>query len=169
VNSETPFELEEARTALLAQKPFLAQYGGAAVYMPNLTNGSWDVSHGYNGDIVTAAEIAAEENLELVYLVPAEGGILWVDNMVIPRGARNIEAAHEFIDFILEPEHQIRNSLSAGYASPGKVATDYLPPDFKADPAVYPPTDILARLEIVGSLSPTANALYDDIWTDVQG
>jgi spermidine/putrescine transport system substrate-binding protein len=165
LNSEEPSQLEEARTVLLGQKPFLAQYGGAAVYMPNLTSGAWDASHAYNGDIVTAQET----NQDLVYIVPAEGAVMWVDNMVIPRGARNIEAAHEFMDFILEPEHQIRNALSAGYPSPSKVATDYLPDEFKADPAIYPPPEILANLEIVGSLSPAANALYDDIWTDVQG
>jgi len=162
-NTENPTELNEARDVLLAQKPFLAKYGGAADYMVSLVDGSWDVSHAWNGDIV----VAQESNPDIAYVVPKEGAILWVDNMTIPRGARNVDGALRFIDFMMEPANQIDNALAAGYPSPSQVATDYLPADFKADPAIYPPADVLAKCEILGALSPTAEDLYNAIWLEV--
>lgn len=165
LNSETPSELNEARDVLLAQKPFLAKYGGAADYMVQLPAESWDASHAYNGDIV----VAQEDNDALAYIVPAEGAVMWVDNMTIPRGARNVDGAHQFIDFIMEPANQIRNALAAGYPSASKVATDYLPDDFKADPAIYPSPEILELVEIIADLPTAAEDLYTAIWNEVRG
>lgn len=164
-NSEDPNELDEARDALLAQREFLAGYHGAAGYMPNLVDGTWDASHAWNGDVV----VAQEDNGDLAYVVPDEGAIMWVDNMVIPSGAANVEAAHRFIDYILEPANQIRNALAAGYPSPSEVATDYLPADFKADPAIYPSPEVLSKLVILGELSADAEAQYNQIWLEVTG
>lgn len=162
-NSENPTELNEARDALLAQKPFLAKYGGASDYMPNLIDESWDASHAWNGDIVTVQG----ENANIAYVVPKEGAILWVDNMTIPKGARNVEGALRFMDFMMEPAHQIDNALAAGYPSPSQVATDYLPDEFKSDPAVYPAADVLAKCVILSSLSTAADDLYNQIWLEV--
>ena len=44
------------------------------------------------------------ENEDLDYVVPEEGSNLWFDNMVIPKTAKNIEGAHQFINFMLDPE-----------------------------------------------------------------
>jgi spermidine/putrescine transport system substrate-binding protein len=47
-----------------------------------------------------------EENRwgEVDFFLPPEGGPMYLDSMVIPKGARNVELAHQFIDFIHRPE-----------------------------------------------------------------
>lgn len=42
------------------------------------------------------------ENEAMDYVVPEEGSNLWFDNFVIPKTAKNIEGAHEFINFMLD-------------------------------------------------------------------
>ncbi|MDN3684808.1 extracellular solute-binding protein [Vibrio sinaloensis] len=52
-------------------------------------------------------------NLKLVF--PKEGGIGWVDNFAISSGAKNVEAAHKMIDFLLRPEIAEQISRDTGY------------------------------------------------------
>ena len=44
----------------------------------------------------------AEKNIKFV--VPKEGSDLWVDTMVMLKSSKNKEAAHAFINYILDPE-----------------------------------------------------------------
>ena len=57
--------------------------------------------------LVWSGEAAAimDENPNLEYVVPVEGSNIWFDNMVIPTTAKNVEAAHKFINFMLDPEN----------------------------------------------------------------
>ena len=75
----------------------------------------------WSGD---AADIMSE-NEAIDYVVPEEGSNLWFDNMVIPKTARNIEAAHLFINFMLEPEVAAQNAEYVYYSTPNKVPWSY--------------------------------------------
>ena len=48
------------------------------------------------GDYATASSRAREagKDIDLRYFVPEEGGLLWVDIVVIPKDAKNIENAY---------------------------------------------------------------------------
>ena len=58
------------------------------------------------------------ENEDMDYVVPKEGSNLWFDNMVIPKTAKNIEGAHKFINFMLDPEVAAQNADYVGYSTP---------------------------------------------------
>ena len=60
-------------------------------------------------------------DINLKYYIPNEGTNIWVDAMVIPKGA-NQELAYQFINFILREEMSYQNSIEMGYASPLKVS-----------------------------------------------
>ena len=64
------------------------------------------------------------ENEELDYVVPEEGSNLWFDNMVIPKTAKNVEGAHQFINFMLDPEIAAQNTDYVGYSTPNKAAIE---------------------------------------------
>ena len=61
--------------------------------------------------------------------------------MVIPRDAKNVDAAYAFIDFVLRPENAARITLASYYPTAVKkqLVAKYLPADVLEDPAVYPP------------------------------
>lgn len=76
----------------------------------------------WSGDAVWAIEEAAEVDVELAYAVPKEGSVVWFDGWVIPKYARNVDAARYFIDYMCMPENAIRNMDATGYVS--VVATE---------------------------------------------
>ncbi len=71
----------------------------------------------WSGDAVWAIEEAAAVDVELDYVVPEEGSIVWFDGWVIPKYAKNTKAAAYFINFMCMPENAIRNMDEIGYVS----------------------------------------------------
>ena len=71
----------------------------------------------WSGDAVWAIEEARDVDVELDYVVPDEGSIVWFDGWVIPKYAKNIKAASYFINFMCKPENAIRNMDASGYVS----------------------------------------------------
>ncbi len=53
------------------------------------------------------------------------------------------------------------------YASPVQAAEPYLKPEIREEPAIYPPPEVMARLEWIEDVG-EATALYDRIWTEVR-
>ena len=71
----------------------------------------------WSGDAVWAIEEAEAVDVELDYVVPEEGSIVWFDGWVIPKYAKNTKAAGNFINFMCMPENAIRNMDEIGYVS----------------------------------------------------
>lgn len=116
----------------------------------------------WSGD---ASEIMYE-NEELDYVVPQEGSNLWFDNMVIPRSARNIEGAHQFINFMLDPEVAAQNTEYVGYSTPNKEALALLPEDISGDERFYPNEELTARLEVYDNLGPRMLSHYNELFLE---
>ena len=72
-------------------------------------------------------------------MVPEEGSNLWFDNMVIPKTAKNMEGAHQFINFMLDPEIAAQNTDYVGYSTPNKAALELLDEEVVNDERFYPP------------------------------
>ena len=71
----------------------------------------------WSGDAAWAIEEAAEIGVELEYSIPKTGSVVWFDGWVIPKYAKNIQAARYFINFMCKPENAIRNMDVIGYVS----------------------------------------------------
>lgn len=79
----------------------------------NMANGRKALALVYSGD---AAYILGE-NENMSYFTPDCGTNVWVDAMVIPANAENVELAHKFIDFVLSYDQAMGNTEEVGYAS----------------------------------------------------
>ena len=62
-------------------------------------------------------EEAKAAGVDLGYVVPKEGSNVWFDGWVIPKYAKNPDAASYFIDFMCKSENAIRNMEAIGYVS----------------------------------------------------
>lgn len=74
----------------------------------------------WSGDALYAieeAEASSSSAPALDYFVPEVGGNVWFDGWVIPKNAKNKEAANYFIAFLNEPEIAMSNMLEIGYTS----------------------------------------------------
>ncbi|MFN7105027.1 MAG: spermidine/putrescine ABC transporter substrate-binding protein [Pyrobaculum sp.] len=130
---------------LSRQKEYIRGYLGISIIVPALAVGELWVSQIWSGDAVTAREEFAKkgDREKFVYLLPRPMSHRWVDMVVIPRDAKNVEAAYAFIDFLLRPENSARIVQTSYFPTPLKrqLLEKYLPQEVLQDPAVFPPLE----------------------------
>ncbi len=71
----------------------------------------------WSGDAQWAIDEAVEMGLDLEYVIPQEGSVVWFDGWVIPKYAKNTKAARYFINYMCMPENALRNMDMTGYVS----------------------------------------------------
>jgi len=163
INERDPLILRQAAERLKKQKPLVRTYNSSD-FANLLAAGDVDLSQGYNGEL---AEAVAKSSGRLAYVIPKEGGTLWIDNLAIPKGARNLDAAYAFLDFVMEPEIAARIVNHVHYACANRAALPLIDARIKADPSIYPPQEILNRCELIEDLGETTQ-LLDQLWTEVK-
>ena len=87
--------------------------------------------------------------------------------MCIPSNAANYEGAHDFINFMYEPEIALENCEYVGYSTPNVAARDMLDPDISGNVYYYPTAEIFATLEVYYSSSEYEER-YTEIWNTVK-
>lgn len=162
LNTTNAAELAEARDLLLKQKPLVKTYN-ASDFAGILQSGDVWLAQGYSGEFAKACEA----DKKLVYVIPKEGGIIWVDNLCIPKTARHAEAAHAFINFVLDGKIAGAIVNGTGYATPNEAARPFIKPAILNDPARYPDAATLDRCQFLGDIG-EATQLLDRYWTEVK-
>jgi spermidine/putrescine transport system substrate-binding protein len=161
LNDTNKVHLQEAKRKLGALTPNIKAIVGDEIKML-IANEEAAVGVVWSGD---AAEIMSE-NEKLDYVVPKEGSNLWFDNMVIPKTAKNIEGAHKFINFMLDPKHAAQNAEYVGYSTPNQKALDYLPKEIANDKRFYPDLDSAQNLEVYENLGKRMLAYYNELFLE---
>ena len=72
-------------------------------------------------------------NRNMWYVVPKEGGNIYLDCFVISKYAKNVEAANYFLEFLCTKKIALRNSEYAGAISPVTAAYDELKAEYEED------------------------------------
>ncbi len=157
VNSAVAEELAQAKADALTAKALLQSFVSAPVKGQLVAGDVW-IAQLWNGDTLQAKV----ENAEIDWVLPKEGGVIWADAMVIPKGAPHKRAAHAFLDYVLRPEVGAAVSAFTGYGSPNAAATA------KMDNAVaYPTPEQMTKLEFQTDLG-ASSAQWDQIWTEIK-
>jgi len=128
-NSESLADLALAERALAAIRPHVRQLSNSQL-TGALANGELCLIFASSGDAALARRSAdaAGNGVRIDYTAPREGAQLWVDLLVIPADAPRIDAAHRFIDFLLEPQVAALIAAATGLESANKAARPWLPP-----------------------------------------
>ena len=80
----------------------------------------------------------------LKYNLATEGGMLWTDNLMIPKGAQHKGTAELMIDYYYDPASAAQIAAYVDYISPVKGADELLiqaNPDVANNPLIFPPPD----------------------------
>ena len=104
------------------------------------------------------------ENEELDYSVPEEGSNLWFDNMIIPKTSANIEGAHAFINFMLDPEVAAQNADYVGYSTPNTAAMELMDEEVITDERFYPSEEARDNLEVYNNLGLEMLGVYNELF-----
>ncbi|UTW09665.1 polyamine ABC transporter substrate-binding protein [Pseudomonas benzenivorans] len=164
LNSSDTEQLKAAQALLREQKAHVRTYDSISLdeHSPILS-GEIVATIIYNGD----ALMLKEYNPHLRYVVPREGGNLWVDYFTLGGKARDVDLAYSFLNFINEPPQAARLALFSHYASPNRAAQALLPKAMLSDPIVYPDAASLATSEAYAPQPARAQRLRNQIIADV--
>ncbi|MBU6959064.1 polyamine ABC transporter substrate-binding protein [Pseudomonas sp. CVAP len=151
-------DYKKAEAKLLTLRPYIT-YFHSSKYVSDLANGDICIAFGYSGDVFQAANRAkeAKNGVNIAYAIPKEGSNLWFDLLAVPADAGNAKQAHEFINYLLEPEVIAKVSATVGYANPNPAAKQFMDAELVNNPEVYPSQAVLDKLYI--STTPTAEIM----------
>jgi spermidine/putrescine-binding protein len=101
------------------------------------------------------------------FTIPKEGAMLFLDSLAIPKNAPHQDLAHEFLDFVMEPEIAAEICLTTGYSTPSKAGRELLPAGVRDNRAMFPDAAQMKRLYSYADLGKAAT-LHDRLWTEVK-
>ncbi len=162
LNTRSEAEVQEAADKLIAQARIRKGWGTDDL-RSTMENGKAAMCVIYSGD----AFVSMETNEDLAYAVPEEGSNVWFDNVIIPKTAKNIEAAHAFINFLNDGNIAARNTEYIYYSTPNKAAMDRLDPYFTEDETYNPPQEVLDRCEVFHDLGDFTE-VFSKAWSRIK-
>ena len=167
-NSHEAEDLAKAEEVLLSIRPHIRKFHSSE-YINALANGDICLALGFSGDLFQARDRAADadQGVSVGYAIPKEGAQMWFDQMAIPADAPHVEEAHAFINYIMKPEVAAKASNYVFYANGNKASQEFLDPDVKDDPAVYPDEATLNKLFTLTPLDTKAQRNLTRLWTKV--
>lgn len=164
LNSADEQDYREARQLLVEQQPFVRKYDFLALNAQSaILDGSIVAAATYSGDALTLHDL----DERIVYVTPKEGGVLWIDYLVVLVKSKRKAMAEKFVNFLHEPENAAQLALWAQYASPNREAEKLLPPEFRNNKTIYPPKEIFERYEIDGKLPAQIHRIRSTIFAEV--
>jgi len=168
-DTKDPAVLKKAQPVLEAVRPYVRKFHSSE-YINALANGEICVAIGWSGDVLMARDRAAEADngVHVEYSIPKEGAVLWFDQMAIPADAPNPDAAHKFINFMLDANNAAAASNYVYYANGNLASQKYLNEDVIGDPAIYPDAETVKHLYITTPYPPKIQKLVTRMWTRIK-
>ena len=187
MNDYSPQAMELAEKYLKALKPNIAGWEADFGKEMMTKNKAW-LNMTWSGDAIWAIEEADAVGVDLDYEVPKEGSNIWYDGWVIPKYARNPEAASYFINFMCRPDIALRNMDFCGYVS--SIATPEILEEkidttltyfsdlsyffgpgaerVQIDPAQYPDRKVVERCAMIRDFGNETEVVLE-MWSRVKG
>ncbi len=137
-------------------------------YFDDLSSGNLAITIGWSGDVAAIAR----DNPAVKFVFPESGATSWADTMVIPKGAANVDAAAEWMNFVYDPVQAAQITTWVGYVSPVagvQEEVEKLDADLANDPLVFPDDATLANTQGFASLSQDVEAEYDAAFSAITG
>jgi spermidine/putrescine transport system substrate-binding protein len=173
----TEENVRAANDLLKEQQPLVRGYYGNE-YAQELADGTLAVTMAWSGDVFQLQF----DNPDLRFIVPSAGGILWIDNMCIPRGAQHPNDALAFMDFVYQPEIAAQITEYVNYICPVPAAQEIIrqhAAEAESDedreyleavaesPLVFPTDEMLANLHSYKVLSEDEERLWNELFQEV--
>ena len=133
----------------------------------DLASGKACVALGWAGDINIARARAIENKNgnDIQTLLPSTGGLIFFDNLAIPKDAKRPNNAHAFINHFLKPEVSASLTNELGYATANKASLAHVKPDIANNPAIFPDAAYLQKMVSPNSFTNEARQSLSQVFT----
>ena len=173
-------DAEAAQQTLLEQAPCVRDYYGNE-FAQALADGSLAITMAWSGDVFQLQF----DNPDLQFVVPEEGAILWTDNMAIPKGAQNPNAALAMMDYVYDPANAAQIAEWVNYITPVPGAKEVISENADAaeaegdtetaeylrtvaeSPLVFPTQEMLDRLYSYKVLDEDEERQWNELFQEV--
>ena len=163
VNPSSMEDIETAKQDLIAQKSVVQAYVNDEIF-DKMGGNEAALAPYYSGDAITMID----DNPDLDFAVPKEGTNYFVDSICILKDAKNVEAAHMYINFLCETEVALANAEYIGYATPHTGAYEMLDDETKNNQIAYPSDELLTNTQVFNTLPEDINTAMSDAWNEVR-
>lgn len=166
-NSGEAGDLRAAEAALMAVRPHLRAIPGSGALVDMLATGEICAALTYSGDAIQAAARAREagRGVEVAYAAPRGGAHLWFDMLAVPADAPNPDAAHAFINFLLQPEVMAGISDKVRYPNAVPASRPLMAEAVREDPVIHPPAAALENAFLPSTPPPAAERARSRLWS----
>lgn len=164
-NSESVDDLDAAGAALMAVRPYIRKISTGSL-VEDLSTGELCLIIASNGDAMQARERAsiANNGVNVQFVIPREGAVMWFDVAAIPADAPHVENAYRFINFLLDPAVAAENSNAIHFPNGNAAAQPAMQPEL-ANSAIFPRGDLAARIVPERARSEAYTRLRTRVWT----
>ncbi len=160
----------EAAAELLAKIQPHVRYFHSSQYITDLANGDVCLSVGWSGDVFQARDRAdeADNGVEIAYVIPKEGALMWFDNLAIPADAPHPDNAHKFINFIMDAQITADITNYVWYANANAASLPMVDAEITSDPGIFPTEEAKAKLWTAKVYDARTDRAVNRAWTKVK-
>jgi putrescine transport system substrate-binding protein len=168
-NSESIEDLKEAERVVMAVRPYIRTFD-SNTYFEQLASNEICLSISWSSDYSVAQGLARDDRTgaHLAFTLPKEGSNITYNAFLIPAAAPHPEAAHKFLNFILDPKIIAEITNDIHYGNDNVAARPYVDKIILQDPAVYPSPEVRARLYLPAEHGADYDRLRTRVWTHIK-
>jgi putrescine transport system substrate-binding protein len=155
-------DLKAAQEQLLKVRPHVTRFLGQR-FASELVSGEVCLTQAWSGDVQVAQQQAKESRRKstIRYVVPEEGGTIWIDAICIPKDAPHPQNAHVFINYLLRPDISAEITNTLLFPTTNKGAKPLIKEEIRNNETLYPRPEVFKRLK----LDKIQNSRYVEIRT----
>src|SRR5271163_598737 len=168
-NSRSVDDLHAAEAVVMAVRPYIRTFDSND-YWHQLASKESCLAIAWSSDYSVAQARAREDGTgaRLAFTLPKEGSNITYNALLIPASAPHPQAAHQFLNFILEPQIIAAITNDIHYGNDNLAARPFVNREILDDPAVYPPPELRARLYLPAELGQDYDRVRTRVWTHIK-
>ena len=163
--SNDPADHKAAGEMLAKVRPHIRLFSSTMI--DDLAGGKACVALGWAGDMNIAKTRAIENKNgnDIQVLLPASGGLIFMDNLAIPKDAKHPNNALAFINYFLKPEVSASLTNELSYPTANKASLASVTPEIANDKTVFVDADNMKKMVSPASFTNEARESMSNVYT----
>ncbi|MGB4075011.1 polyamine ABC transporter substrate-binding protein [Pseudomonas sp.] len=163
VNEAQPEHIKTVRDQLIETKKRILSFDDTTFYS-KLASGETLMAHAWDG----WCNYGTQANADIKFMVPKEGSDLWVDTMVVLKSSKNLDAAYQFVNFMLAKENHAWVAENILYKVPNQAAMEGLGKELLSQyPNLTTPPAELVKQELLRDVGGATQKAYTRAVTEI--